>query len=71
MVGGEIKVSKGELVGHSKSVLAQSAERLRDTLREDLDRVISRNKEIIPELLEAYEKANRYPLPFDRFSMRR
>lgn len=70
MVEGNVVVSKGQLVEHSKRMLMQAAEMARERLLPGVRAAARRNQDILGELLQAYEKADRYPLPIDRYSMR-
>jgi hypothetical protein len=51
--------------------LKAEAEAWRQMLAEETKKVGERNAAILKDILAAYEKANRYPLDFDRFLVRR
>ncbi|MCE7027136.1 amidohydrolase family protein [Jiella avicenniae] len=70
MVEGEIVLQDGRLVGQSEAQLKADAEAARGASREEIAAIGRRNAEFVGDLLAAYERADAYPLPFDRFSMR-
>jgi len=70
MVDGKIVVDNRRLVTTQESRLKADAETWRSTLAEDTRKINVRNAEILRNILAAYEKANRYPLDFDRFLVR-
>ncbi|MCV9999369.1 amidohydrolase family protein [Pararhizobium sp. YC-54] len=69
IVAGEILVRRGELINHPSRDLKDAAEEARARLQPEWDRVAQRNSEVVPELLRAFNKAQQFPLPFDRFRM--
>ena len=71
MVGGEIVVRNGRLVAFSNQELKGSAEAARMRMLEDVEAVKARNAGMLESLLQAYERAEAVPLPYDRFSIRR
>lgn len=70
MVDGEIVVDNHRLVTMRDSDLKNEAENWRLTLAEETRKVGERNAAILKDILVAYEKANRYPLDFDRYLVR-
>jgi len=71
MVEGKIVVDSGKIASPLSRGLKAKAERAKDQLAEHVDALRARNNAILGDILDAYEKANRYPLEFDRFSLRR
>lgn len=71
MVAGRIAVENGMLTGFSDRKLKEAAEAARDRMAAETREVASRNAAMIADLLAAYEKAEAFDLPIDRFSMRR
>jgi cytosine/adenosine deaminase-related metal-dependent hydrolase len=71
MVDGEVVVDNRRLVTMQESDLKAEAEAWRQMLAEETKKVGERNAAILKDILAAYEKANRYPLDFDRFLVRR
>ena len=70
IVDGKVVVRNRELVARSARALKAAAEEAKLRLQPDIDAVAARNKTFVDELLSAYRKAERYPLDFDRYSMR-
>lgn len=70
IVGGEIVVENRRHVVFANEQLKAEAEAALGRLKDEIAQVNERNARMLPQLLEAYEKANRYPLPLDRFSVR-
>jgi 5-methylthioadenosine/S-adenosylhomocysteine deaminase len=71
MIEGKIVVDSGKIISPLFQDLKVRAERAKDQLAEHVDALRARNGAILGDILAAYEKANRYPLEFDRFSLRR
>jgi len=71
MVEGKIVVDSGKIISPFSRCLKAKAERAKDQLAEHVEALRARNGAILGDILDAYEKANRYPLEFDRFSLRR
>lgn len=71
IVGGKIVVKNGELLDYPAQVLKGNAEEVRARMKPAIDRVARDNVAIVPQLLEAYRRADAYPLIIDRYSMRR
>jgi 5-methylthioadenosine/S-adenosylhomocysteine deaminase len=71
MIEGKIVVDAGKIISPLSRDLKARAERAKDQLAEHVDALRTRNGAILGDIFEAYEKANRYPLEFDRFSLRR
>jgi cytosine/adenosine deaminase-related metal-dependent hydrolase len=70
IVDGKVVVRNRELVARSARALKAAAEEAKLRLQPDIDAVAARNKTFVDDLLSAYRKAERYPLDFDRYSMR-
>jgi cytosine/adenosine deaminase-related metal-dependent hydrolase len=71
MVGGAIVVDSGKLTSAKFGNLRERADRASNELAPHLESMRARNAAILPDVLNAYDEANRYPLEFDRFSLRR
>ena len=71
MVGGEIVVREGKLVGASDSELKEAAEAARARMEAEVLMANVRYQSMMEALLRAYESAEQFSLPYDRFSMRR
>jgi cytosine/adenosine deaminase-related metal-dependent hydrolase len=71
IVEGKIVVDSGKIISPLSRGLKAKAERAKDQLAEHVDALRARNDAILEDILDAYEKANQYPLEFDRFSLRR
>ena len=71
IVGGRVVVRDGELADHPSSNLKSAAEEVRERLQPAIRRVAERNAELLPHLLDAYRRADAYPLPIDRYRMPR
>jgi 5-methylthioadenosine/S-adenosylhomocysteine deaminase len=71
IVGGKTVVENGVVVSPASRNLKARAEQAKDQLAESVEAVKTNNSPIVPDLLEAYERANRFKLDFDRFSLRR
>lgn len=70
IVGGEVVVEDRQHVAFPGAQLKDEAEAALVRLKDEIAQVNERNASLLPQLLDAYEKANRYPLPLDRFSVR-
>lgn len=70
MVEGQIVLKNGEHQTFAKAQLKTAAEAARTRMAEEIAIVNARNEQILPQLIEAFEKANRHPLPLDRFNVR-
>lgn len=70
IVGGKIVVKNGALVDHPTDKLKAQAEDARARMKADIDRVARDNADIMPVLLDAYRRADAYPMKLDRYSMR-
>jgi hypothetical protein len=53
------------------SDLKARSEKAKEALVEHIDALRKRNGAILRDLLDAHERANRFPLEFDRFSLRK
>jgi hypothetical protein len=51
--------------------LKARSEKAKEALVEHIDALRKRNGAILRDLLDAHERANRFPLEFDRFSLRK
>jgi cytosine/adenosine deaminase-related metal-dependent hydrolase len=71
IVGGKVVVKNHELVDHPARKLKADAEDARARMKPDIDRVARENASIVRPLLDAYRRADAYPLTIDRHSMRR
>ena len=71
MVDGTIVVSGGKLLTMSETMLKTEAEIARKRLLPDTKQIRIRNDRFLADILSAYEKADRYPLDFDRRLLRR
>ncbi|MGD9767380.1 MAG: amidohydrolase family protein [Pseudolabrys sp.] len=71
MVDGTIVVSGGKLLTMSETMLKTEAEIARKRLLPDTRQIQIRNDRFLADILSAYEKADRYPLDFDRRLLRR
>lgn len=70
IVGGTAVIRDGRHIAFSGEELKVEAESALARLKEEMAEVNKRNERLLPELLDAYEKAGRYPLDMDRFSVR-
>jgi len=70
VVDGRIVVENRALTTMTEADLKTRSEAWRRTLAEESKNVSERNAAMLKALLAAYEKANRYPIDFDRFLMR-
>jgi cytosine/adenosine deaminase-related metal-dependent hydrolase len=70
MVAGKVAVQDRRLTMASGADLKARAEAARATLEPEVREVVARNAELLKPLLEAHEKSDRYPLPFDRLRVR-
>jgi 5-methylthioadenosine/S-adenosylhomocysteine deaminase len=70
MVAGHIVVEGGKLKNTSDRALKAEAEELKEYLAEDVLRLKQRNADILPDILDAFEQADTYPLDFDRLLLR-
>lgn len=64
-------VEKSSLKTVSEASLKEQAETWRAKLAIESKAVHKRNVAFLAEILSAYEKANRYPIDFDRFLLRK
>lgn len=71
VVNGRVVVRHGELVDHPAATLAEAAEAARARLAPEIRAVAARNAELHAPLLDAYRKADAFPLPIDRYRMPR
>jgi len=71
IVDGQIVVENRRLRTVDEDGLKSRSEAARARLTADVGRVKQQNESLLPSLLAAYEKANQYPLEFDRFLLRR
>jgi 5-methylthioadenosine/S-adenosylhomocysteine deaminase len=71
MVDGKIVVENGQITSMIHRDLKHSAEDARNELLPYIESNKRRNAAILGDILAAYDKANAYPLDFDRFSLRR
>jgi 5-methylthioadenosine/S-adenosylhomocysteine deaminase len=71
LVDGQIVVEKSVLKTVSEASLKEQAEKWRAELAIETKAVHQRNAGFLDEILSAYEKANRYPIDFDRFLLRK
>ena len=71
MVDGRIVVASGKLRTMSEATLKTEAEIARIRLMPFTRQLRTRNDRFLADILSAYEKANRYPLEFDRRLLRR
>ena len=71
MVDGNVVVDSGALISPLAQDLKEKSERAKDELAEHVESLRLRNGALIGDILQAHDKANRYPLEFDRFSLRR
>lgn len=69
VVAGEILVRKGELLHHPSRALKEAAEEARARLQPEWDQVADRNRAALPNLLQAFEKAQEFPLSVDRLRL--
>jgi cytosine/adenosine deaminase-related metal-dependent hydrolase len=70
IVGGNIVVENRRHVAFPSEQLKAESEAALDRLKGEIEDVNKRNAQMLPQLLDAHEKANQYPLPLDRFSVR-
>lgn len=71
MVDGKVVVEQGNLVGHTDHNLKDAAERARNDLLPHIERTKTLNDAFLGDILAAHDKANDFPLGFDRYSLRR
>jgi 5-methylthioadenosine/S-adenosylhomocysteine deaminase len=71
MVGGQLVVENGKLLAFSDRHLKDAAEAARARMQDEVLEVEARNAGLMKSLLAAYEQAEAFSLPFDRFSIRR
>ncbi len=71
VVDGKIVVANGRLRTADEAALKADSETARARLLPEVDRVKAENQTLLPNLLKAYEKANEFPIEFDRFLLRR
>jgi 5-methylthioadenosine/S-adenosylhomocysteine deaminase len=71
LVDGQIVVEKSSLKTVSEASLKEQAETWRAKLAIESKAVHKRNVTFLADILSAYEKANRYPIDFDRFLLRK
>jgi hypothetical protein len=70
MVAGKVVVQDRRLMTASGADLKARAEAARAALAPEVTEVAARNAELLQPLLDAHEKSDRYPLPFDRLRIR-
>jgi 5-methylthioadenosine/S-adenosylhomocysteine deaminase len=71
IVDGNIVVENRKLRTLDEAEMKTNSETVRARLAPDVKRVKENNESVLPSLLAAYEKANDYPIEFDRFLLRR
>jgi 5-methylthioadenosine/S-adenosylhomocysteine deaminase len=71
MVGGRVVVANKKLVNMSSNELKERAEIWRTQLAQEVNSSRQNSGALLKDILAAYEKANQYPLDFDRFLMRK
>ncbi len=71
LVDGRVVVAGGKLQTMSEATLKAEAEIARERLLPDTRQLQIKNERFLADILSAYEKADRYPLEFDRRLMRR
>ena len=71
VVEGRVVMQKGELRDHPSRRLKEAAEDLRARMKPAIADVARRNAMLVPALMDAWKKADLYPLPVDRYRMPR
>jgi len=71
IVEGKVVENNGTVLSPASHDLKARAEHAKDQLATSIDDLRHKNSPIISDILEAYERANRFPLDFDRFLLRR
>jgi len=71
MVGGRIVVVDKKLASPFSNELKMRAESWRMRLAEESKALFQNSADFLNDIIEAHEKANKYPLDFDRFLMRK
>jgi Cytosine deaminase and related metal-dependent hydrolases len=71
VVDGRVVLRNGELTHRSSRELKAAAEDVRARMQPAIAEVARRNAELLPPLLDAYRRANAFPLPIDRYRMPR
>lgn len=71
MVDGRIVVAGGKLQTMSEATLKIDAEAARKRLVPETRQIEEKNRLLLPDILAAYEQANRHPLEFDRLLLRK
>jgi 5-methylthioadenosine/S-adenosylhomocysteine deaminase len=70
MVAGKVVVKDRSFTMVAGADLKARAEAARTALEPQVKEVAARNQELLRSLLEAHDKSDRYPLPFDRLRVR-
>ena len=71
IVGGKVVVDSGRVASPLCQDLKARSERAKEALADHVTALRTRNDAFLRDILDAYDKANLYPLEFDRFSLRR
>ncbi|MDB5566361.1 MAG: hypothetical protein JWP84_2927 [Tardiphaga sp.] len=71
IVDGKIVVQDGKLKNFSDEYLRNGAERLKTEIADDVMRLQRENAKLLPDILAAHEQSISFPLPMDRFLLRR